>query len=151
MSGKGLKIYCDGGARGNPGPAASAFVVIEDSKVIGKGSRFLGKTTNNVAEYQSVILALKWLKDNQSSIANEKALMVLDSELVTSQLSGNFKIKSESLRSLYLTAKNLEKKISAKISYSWSPRTKNKLADFLVNKELDKNSRRLSRTPNSIT
>lgn len=140
MSGEDLKIYCDGGARGNPGPAASAFVVIKGGKVIAKGSKFLGKATNNVAEYQSAILALKWLKDNQFSLSNKKTLMVLDSELVASQLSNNFKIKSESLRSLYLTAKNLEKKISTEISYSWSPRTKNKLADFLVNKELDKNS-----------
>jgi ribonuclease HI len=140
MPDKGLKIYCDGGARGNPGPAAAAFVIIKDSKVIGKGSKFLGNATNNFAEYQSGILALKWLVNNQHFITNRKVSVILDSELVVSQLSGDYKIKSESLRPLYLAVKNLEKKISAEISFLWSPRTKNKLADFLVNKELDKNS-----------
>ncbi len=136
---RGLKIYCDGGARGNPGPAAAAFVAIKNNKVIGQGSKFLGRATNNVAEYQSVILGLKWLKDQQASLPDRKILMILDSELVTNQLSGNYRIKSESLRSLYLAVKNLEKEISAELSYSWSPRRKNKLADFLVNRELDKN------------
>ena len=55
MSGKGLKIYCDGGARGNPGPAAAAFVTIKNNKVIAKGSISLGNATNNFAEYMALI------------------------------------------------------------------------------------------------
>ena len=135
-----MKIYCDGGARGNPGPAAAAFAVIKDGKIIHKESSFLGKATNNFAEYQSVILALKWLVNEKKVVDSKKILLILDSELVTRQLSGDFKVKSKTLTPLFQNAKNLERKISSKISYRWSPRTKNRLADFLVNKELDKKS-----------
>ena len=56
-----VKIYTDGGARGNPGPAAAAFVVVADGKVIYKDSKFLGISTNNEAEYRALIIALEWL------------------------------------------------------------------------------------------
>ena len=59
-------IYCDGGSRGNPGPAASAFVVTEDGKTIFKDSKFLGVETNNVAEYTAVLLAIEWLSDKKA-------------------------------------------------------------------------------------
>lgn len=134
-----LKIYCDGGARGNPGPAAAAFVVEKNGKVIHKQVKFLGHATNNYAEYSAVILGLAWVSKNVIDLS-EQVVFVLDSELVASQLSGIFKIKNESLRNLYFTAKNIEKKITAKIRYVSVPRTKNKIADFLVNRTLDENS-----------
>ena len=60
-----LTVFCDGGARGNPGPAAAAFVIKDpQGKILGQAGCFLGKATNNVAEYQGVIEALKWIKDN---------------------------------------------------------------------------------------
>ena len=134
----GLIIYCDGGARGNPGPAASSFVVEKDGRVIYKGTKFLGSTTNNVAEYNAVLLALSWLSENSSiqyPISNVK--FILDSELVAKQLSGLYKVKNPNLKKLFATAKDLEQKIKMKIFYSAVPRTKNKLADFLVNETLD--------------
>ena len=131
------KIFCDGGSRGNPGPAAAAFVVEIEGKIISKNSKFLGKTTNNVAEYSAVVMALSWLNENLSQIPAAKLLMILDSELVAKQMSGDFKIKNENLRGYFLTAKNLERKTGISVEYHSVPRDKNKLADFLVNKELD--------------
>jgi ribonuclease HI len=131
-------IYCDGGARGNPGPAASAFVAIQDGKVIHKASKYLGKATNNVAEYGSVILALTWLYKNYKSASNLKITVNLDSELVTKQMSGLYKVKNPKLKEIHVVGKRLESKLSTKVLYKWTPRDKNRLADFLVNKELDK-------------
>ena len=102
-----LSIYCDGGARGNPGPAAIAFVVWQDGKIIHRFSRKIGKTTNNVAEYQAAIAALEWLSQ-QSAISNKQSLLLrnqpsaisfyLDSLLIVNQLNGIFKIKNSFLK-----------------------------------------------------
>ena len=134
-----LKIYCDGGARGNPGSAAAAFVVERQGRVIFKNAKFLGNATNNVAEYSAVLLAMKWLS-NFSEKEFEEVLFVLDSELVVKQLTGLFKIKNENLRSLYFSVKEEEKKIPLRISFAAVPRNKNRLADLLVNRKLDENS-----------
>lgn len=131
-----IKIFCDGGSRGNPGPAAAAFVVEDGGKVIAKGSKFLGVATNNVAEYSAVVLALSWLENN--SVKNDQnVVIILDSELVSKQMSGLFKIKNENLRSYFLSAKKIERKIGAKVTYETVRRTKNILADHLVNQTLD--------------
>ena len=132
-----LKIYCDGGARGNPGPAAAAFVVIKGTTVEYKEAEYLGKRTNNEAEYAAVIMALKWLSDNKRLMVKKEVVFYLDSELVAKQLSGEFKIKSKKLLPKFLLVKDLEKVIEAKTSYIPVPREKNRLADFLVNKALD--------------
>lgn len=133
------KVYCDGGARGNPGPAAAAFVVEVNGKVVAKDAQYLGKTTNNAAEYQAAILALKWLAKNGNDLPSE-ITFVHDSELIARQLAGLYKIKNEGLRNLYFSAKSLEKTINKKIKYLSVPRAHNKIADFLVNKILDENS-----------
>jgi len=128
-----LSIFCDGGARGNPGPAASAFVAYQNGRTIYRFGKKIGETTNNVAEYQAVIFALEWLKD-QSSIVNRQSSIAffLDSQLVVNQLNGAYKIKNENLKILAIKVKKLEQEISNNISYSFIPRTKNKLADSLV-------------------
>lgn len=139
---KAIKIYCDGGARGNPGPAAAAFVVEESGKIIFKKSKYLGTATNNVAEYSALVMALSWARDNLSKLKNTEAVFVLDSELVAKQMSGVFKIKNENLRRLYLLAKKIEGGLGGRARYLSVSREKNKLADFLVNKELDEASGR---------
>ncbi len=133
-----LSIYCDGGARGNPGPAAIAFVVWQDGKIIHRFSRKIGKTTNNVAEYQAVIAALEWLS-HQSSIINHQSTIsfYLDSLLIVNQLNGIFKIKNSFLKELIFKIKNLEKELKAKIDYHHITRSKNKIADALVNQALN--------------
>lgn len=133
-----VKFFCDGGSRGNPGPAAAAFVVEEDGKVIYKGSKFLGKTTNNVAEYSAVVLALSWLEKNLDRVGTKNITVILDSELVAKQMAGFFKIKNENLRNYFLAAKTLENKIGIKITYESVRRTENTHADLLVNQTLDR-------------
>ena len=135
---KGLSIYCDGGARGNPGPAAIGFVVYKDRKIIHKSSKKIGETTNNVAEYQAVIAALEWLT-KPSAIGHLPSAIsfYLDSQLIVNQLNGNFKIKNSNLQKLIVRAKNLERKINGKISYSYVSRRRNKIADALVNQALN--------------
>jgi ribonuclease HI len=133
-----LSIYCDGGARGNPGPAAIAFVVWQDNKIIYRFSRKIGKTTNNVAEYQAVIAALDWLKDQFSVISLQSSVtFYLDSLLIVNQLNGIFKIKNSFLKELIFKIKNLEKKLKVKIDYHHITRSKNKIADALVNQALN--------------
>lgn len=143
MGEKALQLYCDGGARGNPGPAASAFVAVIDGRVLHKESKYLGKATNNIAEYKAMILGLSWLA--KKGLAYQSAIINLDSELVAKQMSGSYKVKSAKLKELFAKAKKLESQLSLEISYKWSPRSKNRLADFLVNKELDRNDQKISR------
>lgn len=143
MGEKALQLYCDGGARGNPGPAASAFVAVIDGRVLHKESKYLGKATNNIAEYKAMILGLSWLA--KKGLAYQSAIINLDSELVAKQMSGSYKVKSAKLKELFAKAKKLESQLSLEISYKWSPRSKNRLADFLVNEELDRNDQKISR------
>lgn len=130
-------VYTDGGARGNPGPAAiGVYIVDSEGKEILRMSNQIGETTNNVAEYTAVIEALKWIKKNLSSIIKDTGLNLqfyLDSSLVVNQLNGIFKVKQKHLRELLLQVKMLEQEVGGKILYNFVPREKNKIADFLVN------------------
>ncbi|OGM24217.1 hypothetical protein A2865_01210 [Candidatus Woesebacteria bacterium RIFCSPHIGHO2_01_FULL_39_17] len=135
-----LKIFTDGGARGNPGPGAAAFIVIKDGRIINKDSKYLGFTTNNEAEYHGVILALKWLLRSSLAASFTKISFFLDSELVTQQLEGNYKVKSENLKKLNLEVRVLVEKLETKdINFLSVAREKNKIADRLVNERLDEN------------
>lgn len=131
-----VQIYCDGGARGNPGPGACAFVVIKDNKTIYEESKFLGEVTNNIAEYNGVVVALRWLLENNGY---KSVQFYLDSQLVVNQLNGRYKIKNENLRILRLTISSLEKEICSDLKYQYIPRDKNKLPDKLLNEEIDEN------------
>jgi len=136
-----IVIHTDGGARGNPGPAACSFIAELSGKIIGKESLFLGVATNNCAEYQGVLLALKWLDLNRKNFLIRAVAFYLDSELVTRQLNGKYKIKDKKLIELFLKVAGLSKRIGLAISYKNIPREQNKIADFLVNQELDKNTK----------
>lgn len=132
-----LSVFCDGGARGNPGPAAIGFVVKGDSgRILKKRGKFIGRATNNVAEYQAVIEALTWLKSNiQPLTSNIK--FFLDSRLVVNQLNGLFKIKDNKLRQLIVKVRQLEQEVGGNVSYHLIERSKNQEADQLVNETLD--------------
>jgi ribonuclease HI len=135
-----LIVFTDGGSRGNPGPAASG-VVIKDhqNKDLICFGKYLGHTTNNVAEYQGVIEALSWLINNPIGGTKERKIyFYLDSKLVVSQLSGLYKIKDLKLKSLVIKIKELEEKIGSKIFYNFVPRFENYQADSLVNQTLNK-------------
>ncbi len=135
-------IFCDGGSRGNPGPAASAFVVVgQDNKLIYKEGKYLGIETNNVAEYSAVLLALNWLIKNSLTLnfLSEKISFRLDSQLVERQLNGLYRVKDIKLKKLFDEIKKLIQEYNLKITFIWSYRDKNILADSLVNKTLDDN------------
>jgi len=129
-----LLIYTDGGARGNPGPAAIGAVVGEK-----KYSAYIGETTNNIAEYKAVILGLKKaLKLLGKDKSKKTSLEIrLDSELVKKQLSGEYRIKDENMQTLFIEAHNLRFDFG-EVKYIHIPREQNKEADRLVNMELDK-------------
>jgi ribonuclease HI len=131
-----LTINCDGGSRGNPGPSASAFVAYGQNKIIHKENKFLGLGTNNYAEYSAILLACNWLK----SLSPKPGFVdfILDSELVTKQLKGEYKIKNLKLLLLAQEIKKKLKDLKILASFTFVPRSKNKHADMLVNMALDK-------------
>lgn len=134
-----INVFCDGGARGNPGPAAAGFVIKDSAgKVIKKKGKYLGRATNNVAEYQAVVAALAWL-GQQAKPASQPATYTffLDSRLVVNQLNGLFKVKNPSLRSLVVKIRQLEQAVGGHINYLFIKREKNQEADQLVNLTLD--------------
>ncbi len=135
-----LNVFTDGGARGNPGPAAVGVYITNASGIkIHEIAKTIGIATNNVAEYQAVIEALTWISNNIKK-ENERSPIhfFLDSELVVSQLNGLFKIKKPHLQTLFFEIRQKEALIDGVISYTHIPREKNKKADTLVNMALDK-------------
>lgn len=127
-----LIIHTDGGARGNPGPAAVGVVI---DNVVSFGKR-IGETTNNVAEYTAVIEALKKVESLKSKVKSEIHFF-LDSNLVVQQLNGKFKVKDAKLRLLLIEVRMLEQEVGGEVSYDYVPREENRRADFLVNQALD--------------
>lgn len=135
---KQLRAFADGGARGNPGPAAIGFVIKDSSgKIIHQQGKYIGKTTNNVAEYQAVIEALKWIEKN-FKLPISRLEFFLDSKLVVNQLNGLFKVKNVKMRNLIIKVRQLEREIGGNVSYQFISRQKNLLADGLVNRTLNK-------------
>lgn len=129
-----LTLYSDGGARGNPGPAAIGVVIYdEQGQILKKISRQLGLTTNNQAEYQALIAGL------EAAVALRATEVVchLDSELVVKQMQGQYKIREPGLQELAPQVFRLVKKFEH-VEFIHVPREKNKLADELVNETLDK-------------
>ncbi len=134
-----IHIFTDGGARGNPGPAAIG-VYIEDAKgtkLAGIG-KTIGIATNNTAEYKAVIEALDWIIENKSLLPTDSRIFFfLDSLLVCSQIRGLYKVKDLNLKLLMSQVRQREGQIELPISYSHIPREKNLNADQLVNDALD--------------
>jgi ribonuclease HI len=96
----GIEIYTDGAARGNPGPSASGFIVLEEGKLLNEQSVYNGQATNNYAEYNAVILALGWCIENFHEPGCIDIELYSDSELIIRQLAGRYKVKSEDLAPL---------------------------------------------------
>lgn len=130
-----LIIYTDGGARGNPGPAAIGVAIDGLNKHY---SEAIGNTTNNIAEYKAMIFGLKKAKSLLGGKKAEEADVEIrsDSELIVSQLNGKYKIKEESLKTLFIDVWNLKQDFKS-VSFTHVPREKNKEADKLVNRALD--------------
>lgn len=133
----------DGGARGNPGPGAVAALVRKEGEILTKSSKFIGEnTTNNVAEYEGLVLALELA----STITKDEITCFLDSELVVKQLLGEYKVKNQNILPLFLKVQKLQENFK-KIKYAHVPRTDNfqVIVDELLNIELDNQGYRKNR------
>lgn len=140
-----LIIYTDGGARGNPGPAATGVVIQDASgKTLKEYSEYLGERTNNEAEYEAVILALKKTKHLYGKDATKDMTIHfrVDSELIARQLSGRYKVEEERLARLFMKVWNLKMDFGS-VDFESIPREKNRTADRLVNRELDRQKAKL--------
>ena len=128
-----VKVFGDGGSRGNPGPSASGFVILdmEDNVLVDRGV-YLGVTTNNQAEYTSLKLAL----EECHKMGVKEVQVYMDSLLVVNQLKGIFKVRNRDLWPIHDAIKKLAAKFD-EISFSHVPREFNKLADAAVNRALD--------------
>ncbi len=132
-----LKIFTDGGARGNPGPAALGIVVFQNDEEIFRTGKFLGTNTNNEAEYSAVLESLKWIDQYAQKGSLTHVDWRLDSLLVVEQLNRKWKIKEVRLLDF---AQNIWQELQ-KHSFSYTiqhvPRAQNAIADSLVNQALD--------------
>ena len=127
------RLFTDGGARGNPGPAAYAYVLeADDRTVLAAHGETIGVATNNVAEYRALVEGLK----KASELALDEVQVVSDSELLVNQMRGSYKVKNEALRELWREAMRLAAGFE-RISYEAVRREHNELADRLVNEALD--------------
>jgi ribonuclease HI len=126
-------VHVDGGARGNPGPAAAGAVVSDESgAVLSEAAELLGEATNNVAEYRGLLLGLAQARE----LGATEVEVINDSELIAKQVNGQYKVKHPAMRPLYLAS------MAALRGFErWSirsvPRAQNAAADALVNAALD--------------
>jgi len=127
------RLFTDGGARGNPGPAAYGFVLeANDGTVLAAEGHAIGSTTNNVAEYSGLIAGLRRAVDMHVTSLE----VISDSELMVKQMRGEYRVKNEALRGLCLEATTLARRLES-VEYRHVKRAHNELADRLVNDALD--------------
>ena len=127
------RLFTDGGSRGNPGPAAAAYVLeTEDGHVLAAHGEVIGVATNNVAEYRALVAGLA----KALELGVDELDVVSDSELVVKQMNGEYKVKNAALVDLSLEAAKIARQLG-KVRYRAVRRTQNELADSLVNEALD--------------
>lgn len=136
--GEWVTAYCDGGSRGNPGPAGyGVYVEGPDGEKLAELSEFLGKTTNNVAEYSGLLAALGWALES----GHGRLRVVSDSELMVKQMQGRYKVNSADLRPLWEEAKRRAGRLEG-FRIEHVLRGKNQRADRLANAAMDKGTGR---------
>jgi ribonuclease H / adenosylcobalamin/alpha-ribazole phosphatase len=127
------RLSTDGGARGNPGPAAYGYVLeADDGHVLAAHGEAIGHATNNVAEYSGLVAGMR----KAAELGVRELEVVSDSELLVKQMQGDYRVKNEALRVLWEEANELETSF-AKVRYTAVRRAHNELADRLVNEALD--------------
>ena len=133
-----LKIYTDGGARGNPGPAGiGVYVINQQQECVYSESKLIGRATNNESEYKAFLTSLEWLETYIKSTSIDKVEWFLDSKLVVEQMNRNWKVKESRLLELAKQAWGILSSINCEFSISHVKRELNKQADALVNEALD--------------
>lgn len=141
-----IRMYTDGGARGNPGPAATGVVLIElddsgqEGDVVAAFGVYLGETTNNQAEYQAIIHGLQKAKELGYNMVDAR----MDSELAVKQLNGEYRVKNQALAQRVLEIHNLKQSFR-EVRFSHVRRAQNAAADAQVNKAIDEAFRVTSR------
>ena len=138
-----LKTYTDGGARGNPGPAAIGIVICDDrNEILLEHAEVIGEATNNIAEYRALIEGLKRAKEAGA----DEVDCFMDSQLVAKQLSGEYKLKNYNMQKLFDEVRKAERQLK-KVSYTHIRRDEELIyrADQLVNFALDEAVRKLKR------
>ena len=133
------RLFTDGGARGNPGPAAAAYVLeADDGHVLAAHGEVIGVATNNVAEYSALVAGLA----KAVEVGVDELEVVSDSELLVKQMNGEYRVKSPPLVELSLEASHLARQLG-RVRYRAVRRIENELADRLVNEALDAEEERL--------
>jgi ribonuclease HI len=136
-----LIIYCDGGSRGNPGPAGLGAVIYDENKSkVFEISEFLGVTTNNQAEYKGVLQAIKKAQELKA----KELIFYLDSELIVKQMKGQYRVKNKDLLPLYMEIRKYILEFQ-KVEFNHVRREYNKEADALANMAMDEHSPRRKR------
>ena len=128
------RLFTDGGARGNPGPAAFGYVIeAGDGTVLASHGEAIGVATNNVAEYRALLAGL----ERAEQLGVDELEVVSDSELMVKQMRGEYRVKNAALRDLSVEAGRLARRIGG-VTYTAVRREHNELADRLVNEALDR-------------
>lgn len=126
-----LTIHIDGASRGNPGPSGIGVVIIKNKLIISEYDEFIGKKTNNQAEYAALKKALQI-----ASILDNEITILSDSKLVVSQRKNKYRVRNKQIKIIFREISNLEKQFRTVI-YRYIPRAKNHYADFLANRAID--------------
>jgi ribonuclease HI len=127
-----LTIYTDGASRNNPGEAGAGAYITRDGRPIERLARYLGTTTNNVAEYTAAIMGL----EQAVKLGARRVKLLADSELLVKQINGQYRVKNEGLKPLHARVKELVARIGS-VEVQYIPREQNKEADALANKAID--------------
>ena len=127
-----LTIYTDGASRNNPGESGAGVYILQDGVPFEQIARYLGTTTNNVAEYSAAIIGL----EHAVKVGARRVSLFADSELLVKQINGQYKVKNEGLKLLHAKARELIARIGS-VAVQYIPREQNKEADALANKAID--------------
>lgn len=127
-----LTIFTDGASRNNPGEAGAGVLILQDNKPVAELARYLGTTTNNIAEYNAAIMGM----EHAVKLGASHVKLFADSELLVKQLNGLYKVKNEGLKPLFQRVKELIAKIGT-VEVQYIPRAENSKADALANKAID--------------
>ena len=127
-----LTIYTDGASRNNPGESGAGVYILKDGEPYEQIARYLGTTTNNIAEYTAAIIGL----EHAVKAGARMVRLFADSELMVKQINGQYKVKNEGLKPLHTKVKGLIALIGS-VEVQYIPRAKNKEADALANKAID--------------
>lgn len=137
LESKEVKLFADGGSRGNPGPSASGYVLLDmQDNVIAKNGTYLGETTNNQAEYHSLITGLQEAR----RLGADYVHVYMDSQLVINQMKGRYKVRHTGLKPVYQKVLDIANQFKD-VTYTYVPRELNKMADTIVNEILDKQNK----------